>query len=307
MSLTDPMIKAAKPKDKLYVMPDERGLSLEITPQGSKRWRFRYQLKGKRNRLSLGVYPEVRLKEARIKRDEMRILIARGIDPAQQRIDEREQMLGTNTFEAVAREWFDKFAPNWTEGHAKTVLARLENNVFPFIGTTAIATITAPTMLQVLQRIEARGALETAHRVRQICSKVFRYAVTIGKAERDPASDVRGALPPVTVKHHPSITDPKEIGQLLRAIESFRGTHIVRCALRFLPYVFVRSIELRQAEWTEILFDKAEWHIPENRMKMRVKHIVPLSHQAMGILNEVHPLTGSGRYMVLPGLPWVAA
>lgn len=266
MSLTDPMINAAKPKDKLYVLTDERGLSLEITPQGSKRWRFRYQLNGKRNRLSLGVYPDVRLKEARIKRDEMRILIARGFDPAQQRIDEREQMLGTNSFEAVAREWFDKFAPNWTRGHAKTVITRLENNVFPFIGTTAITTITAPAMLHVLQRIEARGALETAHRVRQICSKVFRYAITIGKVERDPAADVRGALPPVTVKHHPSITDPKEIGPLLRALDSFRGTHIVRCALRLAPIVFLRPGELRKAEWQEIDFDNAEWRIPKDRM-----------------------------------------
>jgi len=301
MALTDALIKAAKPQEKLYELIDERGLTLEVTPQGAKRWRFRFQLNGKRNRLSLGLYPEVRLKDARMRRDEMRILIANGIDPALERATQREAEKGVNQFETIAREWFTKFSANWTKGHAATVLARLEQNVFPFIGKEPINELTAPAILQTIQRVEARGALETAHRIRQICSQVFRYAITIGKADRDPAADIRGALPPVAVRHHPSITDPKAIAQLLKAIDAFSGTHTVRCALRFIPLVFVRSGELREAEWTEFNFDAAEWLIPAHRMKMRVQHIVPLSRQAIAILKDVQPLTGSGRY-VFPSL-----
>jgi integrase len=301
MALTDALIKAAKPQEKLYELIDERGLTLEVTPQGAKRWRFRFQLNGKRNRLSLGHYPEVRLKDARMRRDEMRILIANGIDPALERATQREAEKGVNQFETIAREWFTKFSANWTKGHAATVLARLEQNVFPFIGKEPINELTAPAILQTIQRVEARGALETAHRIRQICSQVFRYAITIGKADRDPAADIRGALPPVAVRHHPSITDPKAIAQLLKAIDAFSGTHTVRCALRFIPLVFVRSGELREAEWTEFNFDAAEWLIPAHRMKMLVQHIVPLSRQAIAILKDVQPLTGSGRY-VFPSL-----
>lgn len=266
MALTDALIKAAKPHDKLYELNDERGLTLEITPQGAKRWRFRFQLNGKRNRLSLGLYPEVRLKDARIRRDELRILISKGIDPATERATQREIEQGGNSFETIASKWFTKFSANWTQAHGVTVLARLESNVFPFIGKEPISELTAPIILQTIQRIEARGALETAHRVRQICSQMFRFAITIGKAERDPAADVRGALPSVTVRHHSSITAPKAIDELLKTIDAFKGTHTVRCALRFYPLVFVRSGELREAEWTEINFDAAEWRIPAGRM-----------------------------------------
>ncbi len=297
MALTDALIRAAKPKEKLYLLHDDRGLSLEVTPQGAKRWRFRFQLNGKRNRLSLGLYPEVSLKDARLERDAMRIQLAKGMDPAEERRAKREQVQECNTFETIAREWLGKFSASWTPGHTTTVLARLENNVFPFIGKTPINAITAPVMLQTVQRIENRGAIETAHRVRQICSQVFRYAVTIGKAERDPAADVRGALPPVTVKHHPTITDPKGVRELLLAIHSFRGSFPVSCALRFAPYVFVRPGELRHAEWTELNLDAAEWRIPAEKMKMRAQHVVPLSSQAVAILADLHQFTGRGQYV----------
>ncbi len=231
----------------------------------------------------------------------MRILIAKGIDPAKERAEQRELAQGGNTFEALAREWFEKFSANWTPGHCQTVLARLEQNVFPFIGKAPISELTAPVILQTVQRIEARGAIETAHRVRQICSQVFRYAITIGKADRDPAADIKGALSPAAVKHHPTITDPKSVGELLVAIASFKGTYPVHCALRFNPLVFVRPGELRQAEWTEINLDAGEWRIPADKMKMRNPHIVPLSRQAIGILRDIQQLTGTGRY-VFPSL-----
>jgi len=189
----------------------------------------------------------------------------------------------------------------WTEGHSKTIIRRLELNIFPWLGTRPVASITAPELLAVLRRIEDRGALETAHRVKQICGQVFRYAIATGRGERDPSADLRGALPPAKPKRMATITDPKQISELLRVIDGYEGHLITKCALRFAPLVFVRPGELRQAEWQEINFDQAEWKIPAEKMKMRISHIVPLSTQAIEILKEIEPLTGRSRY-VFPSL-----
>jgi integrase len=260
-----------------------------------------YRVNGKRKTLALGVYSDVSLKDARERRDEARKLLVNGIDPGEtckaQKADRAEDM---NTFEAVAREWFAKYSPNWVASHANKIIRRLERDVFPWIGKRPIREINAPELLTVLRRIETRDALETAHRAMQNCGQVFRYAIATGRVERDPSADLRGALPPVKEKHYASITDPKTVRELLSAIEGYRGSFVTQCALKLAPLVFVRPGELRKAEWSEFNLEAAEWRFPAEKMKMQKTHIVPLSRQAVAILRELHPLTGSGRY-VFPG------
>jgi len=295
--LTDIKIKALKPKDKLYAVTDERGLSLEISPTGGKWWRFKYRFEGKQKRLSLGIYPDVGLKEARNGRDSLRKLIASGIDPAAARKAEKLSSNDLDSFETVAREWHQKFKHTWSANHAERTLLRIEQNIFPWLGSKSINKITAPELLAALKRIENRGALETAHRTNQICGQVFRYAIATGRAERDPSADLKGALPPTKSKHHASITEPKKIGELMRTIGSYSGTFTTACALKLAPLLFVRPGELRHAEWSEFDFDNAEWRIPANKMKMKAVHIVPLSKQAIEIIEELKPVTGSGKYL----------
>ena len=302
MSLTDKSIRTARHSDKAVRLFDGGGLYLEFAPKGGKWWRLKYRFGGKEKRFSLGVYPHVTLKQARERRDEAKKLLANGIDPSVQRkasnaaVTER----AANSFEAIAREWFASFSRKWVKGHSDKVLRRLEHNVFPYLGARPIAEITTRELLVVLRKVEGRGAIETAHRTKQNCSQVFRYAVATGRAERDPTVELRGALTPVRERHHPSITDPKAIGALLRAIVGYDGSLVTRCALRLAPLTFVRPGELRRAEWPEFDFDKAEWRIPAERMKMREQHIVPLSTQAVAVLMELQPLTGRNRY-VFPG------
>lgn len=211
----------------------------------------------------------------------------------------RDDLAG-NSFEIVAREWFAKYEPTWTAGHSSKIISRLERDVFPWIGLRPISEIKAPQLLACLRRVEDRGALETAHRALQNCGQVMRYAVATGRAERDITADLRGALPPVKPSHHAAITDPKKIAELLRAIDAYEGTFITKCALRLAPLLFVRPGELRNAEWSEINLEQAEWNIPAVRMKMREPHLVPLCTQSVEILTELHALTGSSRY-VFPG------
>ncbi len=294
MPLTDTALRSAKPRAKAVKMFDGGGLYLEINPAGGKWWRWKYRYGGKEKRLSLGVYPDVRLKAAREKRDAARQQLAAGIDPGAARKAEKLAQAGAESFEAVAREWHAKFSPGWVASHGDRILRRLEKDLFPWLGKRPIAEIKAPDLLTVLRRIESRGAQETAHRAMQNCGQVFRYAVATGRAERDPTGDLRGALPAPKEKHHASITDPKRVGELLRAIDAYKGFFATKCALRLAPLVFVRPGELRKAQWPEIDFDKAEWRIPAERMKMREQHIVPLSRQAIEILRELEPLTGQG-------------
>jgi integrase len=299
MPLTDIAIKAAKPTVKPVKLFDTGGLFLIVTPSGGKWWRFKYRYQGKHKTLSLGTYPTVSLKDARERRDELRRELARGIDPGV--IRKAGKVAQANTFELLAEEWRGKFSRAWTPKHSERIAARLRANVFPWLGTLPIADITAPELLAVIRRIEARGALEVAHRVLGYCGQIFRYAVATGRAERDPSGDLRGALPPVNSKHYASITEAKAVGALLRVIDGYEGHFVTRCALQLAPLVFVRPGELRAAEWAELDLDNAEWRIPASRMKMKTTHIVPLSHQAVTILRELYPLTGRGRY-VFPSL-----
>lgn len=297
--ISDLEARKAKPKDKPYKLTDERGLYLLVNTNGGKLWRMNYRLDGKQKTLAFGAYPDVSLAQAREKREAARRLLAEGIDPTEHRKTQERATVerATNSFEAVAREWVAKFGPTWEPAHAAKVARRLELDVFPWLGARPIAEITAPELLSVLRRIEARGAMETAHRARQNCGQVFRYAVATGRAERDPSADLRGALPPTRVKHRSTITEPAEIGALLRALWSYRGSYVTRAALQLAPLLFVRPGELRKAEWSEIDLDRAEWNIPAARMKMREAHLVPLAVQSVAILRDLHPLTGTGRYV----------
>ncbi len=301
MPLSDLAIRNAKPKEKPYKLADEKGLYLLVNNAG-KYWRFDYRFADKRKTLALGVYPDVSLAAARERRAEARTLLANDIDPSLNRKVQKAATVerASNSFEVVAREWFAKYSPNWAASHGDKIIRRLERDIFPWVGARPIAEIAAPELLAVLRRIENRGSIETAHRAHANCGQVFRYAVATGRAVRDPSADLRGAIPPTKQRHHPSITAPNKIGELLRVIDGYKGSLITKCALKLAPLVFVRPGELRKAEWSEIDLDNAEWRIPAEKMKMRELHIVPLSTQAIAVLRELHALTGSGQY-VFPG------
>ena len=276
--LTEIKVRTAKPKEKEYKLFDGGGLYLLITPPGGKLWHFKYRFNEKEKTLTLGAYPEISLIDVRHKRDDARKLLANGFDPgAVRKAQKQANVQETETFEIIAREWHTRFTSTWTKGHAKTIMSRLERDLFPWIGNRPIAEIKAPELLTVLRRVESRGALESAHRIRTICGQVFRYAVATGRAERDPAADLKGALPQPQENHRAAITEPKEVGELLRAIDGYQGGFVVKCALQFAPLVFVRPGELRHAEWSEIDFENAEWNIPAGKMKMKEPHLVPLS------------------------------
>ncbi|MBW8366646.1 MAG: integrase arm-type DNA-binding domain-containing protein [Arenimonas sp.] len=299
MPLTDVAIRNAKPTDKPRRVTDGDGMYLEITPAGGKLWRFKYRFARKEKRLALGAYPATGLKEAREKRDAARKLLAAGIDPGEHRKAERAagEERAANSFEIVAREWFAKQSKSWAESHSSKILLRLENYLFPWLGKRPIADIAAKELLTVIRRIEDRGAIESAHRTLQNCGQVFRYAIATGRAERNPASDLRGSLAPAKSTHRAAITDPGAIGQLLRASHDYRGSLVTRCALRLAPLLFVRPGELRAMEWAELDLDAGEWNIPADRMKTRQPHLVPLAAQAVEVLRELQPLTGRGRYV----------
>lgn len=296
--LTDRTIKSIVPGEKKTRHFDAGGLYLEVAPSGGKWWRLKFRYGGKEKRLSLGTYPTISLKEARERRDEAKKLLANGIDPSAARKEEKaEARAAGETFEVIAREWHGSFLKGLTERSASEILHRIERDVFPWVGHKPVREVTAPDLLAVVRRIESRGAPETARRVLQYLSRIGRYAVATGRAERDAAADLRGALPPANKKHFSTLTDPKDVAALLRAIDSYQGSFIVLCALKLAPLVFVRPGELRKAEWTEFNLDEAEWRIPAERMKMRELHIVPLSSQCVTILKELQPLTGSGKYL----------
>lgn len=302
MALTDMDVKKAKGKDKPYKLSDGSGLFLIVTPAGGRWWRFKYRFGGKEKLISFGTYPDISLSEARDKRHDARNQVANGIDPGGERkalkqAVQEQQDITENSFEIVAREWHGKFSGQWTDGHAVTIMSRLERDVFPWLGAKPVSEIKPVDLLAVLRRVEGRGALETAHRIRTIAGQVLRYAVATGRAERDAAADLRGALPSVQEKHHAALTDPKEVSELLRAIDGFKGTFHVKCALKLSPMLFARPGELRQMEWAEIDFEAEQWNIPADKMKMKQAHIVPLCKQAVSILKELQPLTGVGRYV----------
>lgn len=299
MALTDTAIRKVKPAGKAQRLFDAGGLYLEVSPAGGKWWRLKYRHGGKEKRLSLGTYPDTGLADARGKRDEARKLLASGVDPGEHRKAEKAagEDRAANSFEVVAREWHGKQAPTWVKDHADRLMLRLENDIFPWIGKRPIASLTPKELLATVNRIADRGAVESAHRVLQNCGQVFRYAIATGRAERNPVTDLRGALPPVKQTHLAAITDPDKVGGLLRAIDDYAGSLVTKCALRLAPLVFVRPGELRNAEWAEVDLAGAEWNIPAEKMKMREPHLVPLSGQAVAILTELQALTGRSRYV----------
>lgn len=301
--LTDVAARNAKPREKPYKLAAGRGLYLEVFPTGARYWRFKYRHGGKEKRLALGVYPEVNLKRAVERREEAKATLAKGNDPAAMRKVERlaQRRSGIDTFEAIAREWLDREVGKGGKSLADITIAKnrwlIETFAIPLIGSRPIRDITSPELLMVLRRVESTGKLETATRLRVKLSQVWRHAIHHGQAERDPAADLRGALKTPTVKHRAAITNPKRIGQLLRAIDGYEGQAITAAALKLAPLVFVRPGELRGARWDEFDIDAAEWRIPAERMKMREQHFVPLATQAVAILKELRPLTGRSEYV----------
>lgn len=314
------VIKAAVAASKPKRISDGGGLYFEARPTGAGWWRLRFWTAGKEGMVSLGTYPDVPLKLARERRDENRKGHAAGIDPSEQRKAEKVAkarnveaarlaaagLPGPGTFEHTGREWHSYMAPSWAPGHATKVLALLKNDLFPFIGTRLLTEITAPELLKQAKRVEARGATETAYRALKVAGAVFRYGVQHGHCESDPSRDLRGAVMLPVAKHRAAVTDPKKLGALLRAFETYKGTPVVRAALGLAPLVFVRPGELRHAEWREFDLDAAVWRIPAARMKGKLEakangaaHMVPLAAQAVAILRELQPLTGAGR-LVFP-------
>lgn len=297
MPLTATTIRNAKPQTKPTRLFDGNGLYIEISPKGGKWWRLKYRYNGKEKRLSLGVYPEIELKEARERCNEARKLLNNGIDPSENRKAVKTARMDSlaNSFEVIAREWFAKYSKNWAASHYERVIRCFERDIFPYIGNRPIIHLTAPELLTAIRKIEHRGALETAHRALGYCGQVLRYAVSTGRVERDVSSDLKGALPPVKGNHFAAVTEPEKCAELLRALDSYKGSLIVSCALRIAPLVFVRPVELRTAKWADISIENAEWRYTVT--KTNTPHIVPLARQTVAILRELQPLTGNGVFV----------
>ena len=295
--LNDAIIKNTKPSDKTITLKDGGGLFLYVEPNHSKRWRYRYQFDGKWCLLSLGLYPDVKLKEARLERDRLKELINQGINPSAQRKAEKVTPEGyhPNCFEMVAREWHNEYQSTWNKSHSERIIRRLEKDIFPWLGKKNIAEITAPELLTVIRRIKDRGVLETAHRALGNCGQVFRYGVQTGKCLRDITYDLRGALPQPTTKHMASLTEPKDVKRLLLSFDDYTGSFPVLCALKLSVLWFVRPSELRLARWADFDLDNAQWRYTVS--KTNTPHIVPLSKQSIEILHDLHALTGDCDYV----------
>jgi integrase len=299
MALTAIAIKNAQPRFKPYKLSDERSLYLLVNPNGSKYWRLKYRHLGRDKTLALGVWPEVGLADAREKRDAARKQIAEGIDPlADKKLRRiRAQIDADATFRTVAEEWIAKIT---REGRAEVTMSKVHwllEKAYPIIGSRPIGQIDAMEVLTVLRKIEATGRYESARRMRSVIGRVLRYGVATGRAQRDVAADLRGAITVPKTKHHAAITSAKEFGELLRRIEDCSGYTVTKLALRIAPHVFVRPGELRKAEWSEFDFDRSVWSIPAEKMKMRWPHQVPLSSQVLALLDELRPLTGHGPFV----------
>jgi integrase len=297
-SLSDAKARNAKPGAKPYKIADGEGLFLLITPSGGKYWRLKYFFGGKEKLLALGVYPDITLAEARERRAQARKVVAAGNDPGETKKEAKRlaALKNANSFEVVAREWFEKRKHEWAPITADAALDRLEAHILPKLGPRPIADITAPEVLAMLRAVEDRGTLETARRVMNICGQVFMYGIATGRAERNPVPDLRGALKTPVVKHR-SFLKENELPLYLRKLGAYEGSLQTRLALRFLLLTFVRTNELRAAQWTEIDFDKAEWRIPAERMKMKELHIVPLSKQTIAVLRELEKNSSNRQYV----------
>jgi len=294
-------VDTSKAKDKAYKLSDGGGLYLLVNTNGSRYWRLKYRVAGKEKLLALGVYPDVSLADARAKRDEAKRTLAAGGDPGEVKQTEKQAKIlaVSNSFEALAIEWHEHKRPNWSQGYASDILEYLQKDVFPFIGKRAIAEIKAAEMLLVLRKMEQRGVLDKLKKTRQACRQIFTYAIITGRAEHNPVTDLAGALKAPKQKHFPHLLI-EQIGGFLRALSEYTGSKVTQNATRLLMLTGTRTIELRAAEWAEFDLEKGIWQIPAERMKMRRPHVVPLSLQAKSLLEEVHQLTGRGRF-VFPG------
>ena len=301
MPLTDLEIRRSKPREKPYTLNDGSGLSLLIEPNGSKGWRFRYRFDGKPKMLSLGTYPLVSLTDARQKRDEAKKLVASGINPSDVRKrdkQERQNEIG-NTFEAIAREWYEKRTDRWSAGYAEEMMKTFETDVFPFIGGRPIAEIKPMELMGVLSRLDERGATEKLRKVRQRCGEVWRYAIVTGRAEYNPAPDLVSAFVPHKKEHY-AFLKHEELPEFFRTLNTYSGSIVVKLAMRLQVLTGLRPGELRQGEWAEIDFEKRLWEVPPSRMKKRRPHCVPLSAQAIAILEQLKPITGHYQF-IFPG------
>ncbi len=299
MSITDARARNAKPNDKDYKVTDERGLYLLVKTNGSKLWRYKYRFSGKERTLAMGAYPEISLKEARSKRDEARRLLDEGKDPSLEKQIQKALNISKydNNFEAVGREWYEVKLTGKSESHRSRSLRMLEKELFPYLGIRPVSDITAPELLTILRRIEKRGVVDTAHRAKQTAGQVFLYAIQTGRATDNPAANLTGALRPKETTHYPAITTPLEVGLLMLAMDAYNGTPIVRAALKLSALLFLRPGELRQLEWSFINWNEGRIEIPATLMKIKEAHIVPLSRQAKKILEQLHTLTGRGKYL----------
>lgn len=299
MALSELRIKAAKPMEKRYKLTDEKGMYLQVQPTGGKLWRMNYRFDGKRKTLAIGVYPDVTLAAARAKRDEARRQLTNGVDPSSFKQAAKKARLKSvaDSFKAVSLEWLQTQKPKWSPDYYKRITARLENNVWPWMGNTPVADVRAAGILEVLRRIEKRQAFYMAGRVKETVGNVMCFAVATGRAEIDPTPSLRGALTVHVEKHMASVTDPKRVGELLRMFDAFAGTHTVRSALLLAPYVFARPGELRQMRWADLDLDCGLWELDRGSMKMRREHIVPLSKQAVDLIRDMEPLNGHLEYV----------
>lgn len=298
MSLTVVTIRNAKPQDKPYKLSDSGGLFLLVQPNGGKWWRYKYRFAGKEKLLSLGIYPDVSLAEARDYHIQARKVLAAGKDPSSIKQEAKRLAIQNreNSFEAIAREWIDNRKDSWTPKYTKNILSMLEANVFTKIGSSPIAEITAQELLTVFRAIEDRGVTDLAHRSQQVCGQIFAFALASGRAERNPAIELRGALKPHVVRHYSHLKQ-KELPDFIEKLEEYSGNLQTKLAIKLLMLTFVRTSELRTSKWEDIDFKAAEWRIPAEKMKMRTMHIVPLSKQAIKVLQEVQKLTGNREYI----------
>ena len=297
MPLTDKQVKATQPAEKDYKLSDEKGMFLLVKKSGARYWRLKYRYQGKEKLLALGVYPEISLKQARQRRDEARQLLSNGIDPSAKKHAEKQaaEALTQNSFELVSREWFKVHQKDKTEGHRSRVLRVLEKDLFPSLGKHPISQITAPQLLDTLRKIEERGAVETAHRSKQISGQIFRYAIATGRTDRDISADLKGALTPPKKKHFAALTEPRDVGRLMLAIDTYHGTPVVKAALKLSALWFCRPGEVRHVKWNQI--NREEMRIKFKASKNGPELIIPLSKQSVSILDDLYPLTGQGEYV----------